>query len=407
MKTRFAIFAVVAVLALLPAATNIAQTGNPTPGALVTSATTSQAGTAVLSVVSGFRAQPGTVDPLVGKHLVLFKEGFENFMRRTRMFEGPPGSPTKATPLAVWAYACQTQSPMCQQALYEMRPNAVSEVKMGSNGRASFPGVPAGSYYLYTVTAHNRQFLVWDLRVDLKPGANSITLDSRNVAPLDGSSRPNQPPGGNQSVAESQPCPVTDGPRTARPGARGNSTLSVIGAGYTYTYTRTDGQTGAVLDSFTERGNFSNTALYLLDEDAENILQRGGIEPGLLGSRFAMMAFIDAGTQVEDIPGMSLLASMFGHGGMPAEFAKEARADFDCAMKAIRVYSVAEMTTNANARGTFPSVPAGTYYLYGRFYRLNKPVRAGGMFWNLKIELKPGQNAVRLSVNNAAWKAGN
>ena len=69
------------------------------------------------------------------------------------MFEGPPGSPTKATPLAVWAYACQTQSPMCQQALYEMRPNAVSEVKMGSSGRATLPGVPAGSYYLFAVTA--------------------------------------------------------------------------------------------------------------------------------------------------------------------------------------------------------------------------------------------------------------
>jgi hypothetical protein len=62
------------------------------------------------------------------------------------------------------------------------------------------------------------------------------------------------------------------------------------------------------------------------------------------------------------------------------------------------------MTTDANSRGIFPSVPAGTYYLYGRFYRVQKPVRTGGLVWNLKVEVKPGQNTTMLSVNNAAWK---
>ena len=50
------------------------------------------------------------------------------------------------------------------------------------------------------------------------------------------------------------------------------------------------------------------------------------------------------------------------------------------------------------------SVPAGTYDLYGRFYRITKPVRGGGMVWDLKLELKPGPNALTLSVANAAYK---
>jgi hypothetical protein len=62
------------------------------------------------------------------------------------------------------------------------------------------------------------------------------------------------------------------------------------------------------------------------------------------------------------------------------------------------------MTTDANARGSFPSVPAGNYYLFGRFYRITKPVRGGGMLWNLNVQLKPGQNMHRLTVDDAALK---
>jgi hypothetical protein len=117
-----------------------------------------------------------------------------------------------------------------------------------------------------------------------------------------------------------------------------------------------------------------------------------------------MLTFADAGTQVANVPGMDMISSILGHGEMPAEFAKVAKADFDCGMKAIRAHSVAEMTTDGNARGTFPGVPPGTYHLFGRFYRVTKPVRGGGVLWNLKVELKPGQNALKLSVDDAALK---
>lgn len=276
---------------------------------------------------------------------------------------------------------------------------------MDATARATLPGVPPGTYYLFAVAGYNNQFLVWDLRVDLKPGANSVTLDQRNTASLDADSARATPSGGaGQSVAASRPCPVSDAPRAVKSGVPANSTFSVIGAGYVYTYTKTDRRTGAVVDSFTERGNFSNTTLYLLDDDADTVLQSAGVQPGLLGSRLANLTLFDAGTQVENAPGMDLVASMLGHPEAVAEFSKEAKAEFECAMKAIRAHRVAEMTTDANARGSFPTVPAGRYYLFGRFYRVTKPVRAGGMLWNLRIDLKPGQNLLRLSVDAAALK---
>lgn len=397
MKAKPAALVVVVIVALLQGVT---ANGQPDPGS---------AGPAVLSVASGFTTQPGTVNPLAGNPLILFKESFEHFLRRTGMFQGPPGSSVNMSPLAAWAYSCKIGSPVCKQALYEMRPNSVGEARMDGNGRATLPGVLAGTYYLFAVGNYNNQFLVWDLRVDLKPGANSVRLDQRNIAPLDADSTwPKPSAGGSQSVADSHPCQVTDAPRAVRPGARADSTLAVRGAGYVYTYTKTNRQTGQVVDSFTERGNFSNTTLYLLDEDAENVLQRAGIKPVIFPIRLSLIEsvnFYDAFGEVRNLPGIDILATMPGGQGLKQDLESgPAKAEFDCAMKAIRSHSVAGMTTNANARGIFPSVPAGTYYLYGRFYRVQKPVRGGGMVWDLKVVLSPGQGTITLSVNNAAYK---
>ena len=112
---------------------------------LIPSLKTPQTGNAALAVASGLPTQPGIVNPLAGKGVVLFRESFGGFLKRKGMFQGPPGSTIKQSPLAVWAYACQTGSPVCQQALYEMRPNAVAETRMDQNAKATLPSVPVGA----------------------------------------------------------------------------------------------------------------------------------------------------------------------------------------------------------------------------------------------------------------------
>jgi hypothetical protein len=364
-----------------------------------------QTATAVLSVNSGFPSQTGVGNPLAGKTFVLFKESFSAFLQRTGKFQGPPGRTATASPLAAWVYSCQIQSPACAQTLYDARPNSVAEAKADLNGRATLPAVTPGTYFLFAITPYNQQPLVWDLRVDLKPGTNSVTLNQGNAAPLERTSAKSGSPNAKNDASRN-PCRVSEKPRAERPSVPANSVLSIVGMGYTYTYTKTDRKTGEVIDSYKESGNFSDTELYLLDQDALDVLQEGGIGPGLLGSPYATMALVDSGTQVEDFPGVKAIASIFGQPEMLAEFTEMAKADYDCAMRAVRSHSIAQMTTDSQARGAFPKVPPGTYYLFGRFYRLHRPVRAGGMFWNLRIDLKPGQNLIRLSVANAAWKTG-
>jgi hypothetical protein len=402
MKVRTATFTLAAAAALLQTFTAL---GGAAPVFAVGGGGT-QAGTAILTVTSGLAAPPGAANPLAGKPLILFRESFDAFLRRRGMFQGPPGAPAKLPPLGVWAYSCQTGSPACKQALYEMRPLSAGEVKTDAAGRGVLPGVPPGTYYLFSLAPHNGRLLVWDLRVVLKPGSNSVTLDQRNSAPLDAdAARANPPAGEGESAADSRPCPAAEAPRAPRPGAQANSVLSVVGTGYVYTRTTVDSRTGQPTGTpYTERGNFSHTTLYLLDEDADVILQRAGIEPGMMGSRLGMLAFLDAGTQLEKVSELGALAAAFGQPGALSEITAMSKPDLDCAMKSIRAHSLAEMTTDANARGTFPGVPPGTYYLFGRFYRVNKPVRAGAVSWNQRVTLRPGQNLLRLSVDNAALK---
>lgn len=194
-------------------------------------------------------------------------------------------------------------------------------------------------------------------------------------------------------------CKV-DTPAQPLPG--GTSTLAISGAGYVFSWSTTDKKTGAVVDSGSERGNFTNTELFLLDDDAERILQRAGVEPGLMGSRIGMLSFYDGGTQVDRFPMLNEVSTALGHEGMGKEIAKGAREDYECAMKSIRAHSVGSVTTDGNAQATFTSLPQGTYYLFGRFYRQRKPVRGGGMYWNLRTGIKPGANRVTLSVSNAS-----
>jgi hypothetical protein len=142
------------------------------------------AANAVLTITSGFAAQPGTVNPLASKPLILFRESFGEFLKRKGTFQAPQSSPTRVPPLGIWAYACQAGSPVCKQALYEMQPLSAGEVKTDVGGRGVLPAVLPGTYDLFSLAPYNVRLFVWDLRIDLKPGANSVTLDQRNSAPL-------------------------------------------------------------------------------------------------------------------------------------------------------------------------------------------------------------------------------
>lgn len=136
---------------------------------------------ATLSIASGFGAQPGVVNPLAGKTILVIKDSFENILVRAGWIQ--PGSSNKA--VTAWARACENQNPLCQQGIEALRPYLVASAKLDGNGAFTFDKARAGSYYLVAQTSYNGLHLVWNLRVDLTPGSNSITLDQRNTTPVD------------------------------------------------------------------------------------------------------------------------------------------------------------------------------------------------------------------------------
>jgi hypothetical protein len=145
----------------LPAATRDAPTGN-----------------AVLTIVSGFPAQPNVPNPLGGRSFILLRDSLTN-----ALIKGGVPVAAGATPFQAIGAACATEQ-NCEMAMAAINSDSASLIKADANGNAIFPGVPAGTYFLMISTKLNGQTIFWGQQADLKAGANSIKLDQGNSTPV-------------------------------------------------------------------------------------------------------------------------------------------------------------------------------------------------------------------------------
>lgn len=351
-----------------------------------------QTGTAVLTVTSGLPNQGG-VNPLANATVALLNQSFESILRKSHAFDGKPSV------LKAWHTACVNRSPLCRKSLEQLEESVVANGQMDATGKTTLAGVPAGSYYLlsFALSIQSAAGLVWDMKIDLRPGPNSVTLSQANVASFDIRAAKEQPA---VSATGGFQCRLPESP--TRPSGPANSTLAVSGSGYKFTVTNS--QTGAVIR--TERGNFIQTTFFLLDNDVEVIWREAGVRPAMGMSMMDSVHFysnLSNSNLRKGNPAVGMASEMAKGLGIddPAKGLQGlAKAQFDCALKATSAHSVAKITTDALARGVFPKVPAGTYYVFGQF--------TGGhpVIWNLRVELKPGPNALILSPQNAAYKYG-
>jgi hypothetical protein len=136
-------------------------------------------GNATLSIVSGFPAQAGAPNPLASHPYTLLRDSIPNIVAKAGVTV-PAGS----NAYKVLGIACGTRSPDCGKIMDVLKANAASAVRADANGSGTLPGVPPGTYYLMISTRYNNQALVWDHPVQLKPGANSLTLSAQNATPM-------------------------------------------------------------------------------------------------------------------------------------------------------------------------------------------------------------------------------
>jgi hypothetical protein len=135
------------------------------------------AGSATLMIVSG----PGVANLLASKAIVVLKDSLENILAQAGV-----SAQGRSSRVSAWAHACEgsARDQVCQQGVNAFRNYFVARTAFDTNGTATFTNVPStGTFYVVADTS--RPHLMWNVRVDLKPGVNSIKLEESNMTPID------------------------------------------------------------------------------------------------------------------------------------------------------------------------------------------------------------------------------
>jgi hypothetical protein len=172
------------------AATSLSPSASPAPATtakaaaaaprLAMSTAAAPTGNAILSLASAFTAQTGAPNPIAGHAFVLLRDNYVAALAKGG-FQVPDGT----SPIKALVAACTNKSPDCQTGVAAINADTAAGIKLDANGKAIFPGVPPGTYYLVGSLHNTTQFIYWDLPVELKAGANSITLDQNNSKPAE------------------------------------------------------------------------------------------------------------------------------------------------------------------------------------------------------------------------------
>ena len=161
------------------APTASAASANPTNGGRL-STPAAPLGNATLSIVSGFPPQQGVPNPLAGHPIVLLRDSYANTLAKGGVVVPPGTSPYKFV-----ADTCAAgRTPACQNVLAAVNASAISAARADANGAVTLPGVPPGTYYLMISTRYNNQGLAWGQAVQLKAGANSVTINAKDATPI-------------------------------------------------------------------------------------------------------------------------------------------------------------------------------------------------------------------------------
>lgn len=132
---------------------------------------------AILLINSGFSAAPGAPNPLANHSYILLRDSFASILAKAGVQVQAGVSPYK-----VLGNACGNHTPDCQKIMTAVNTNAASAIRADANGKAAFPAVAAGTYYLMISARYNNEALVWDMPVQLKAGNNSLSLSQTNAA---------------------------------------------------------------------------------------------------------------------------------------------------------------------------------------------------------------------------------
>ena len=135
---------------------------------------------AVLALASGLPTPAGGKNALVGHTFGLSREDFATVLTKAGLH--PPAG---TSVVASWLQACKSGSPVCRQGFNAMGAASIVTVSFDAAGKAVFPAEATGTYYVFGSTRYGNGHLLWDVRVELKPGGQTLTLTERNAMPVE------------------------------------------------------------------------------------------------------------------------------------------------------------------------------------------------------------------------------
>lgn len=127
----------------------------------------------------------------------------------------------------------------------------------------------------------------------------------------------------------------------------------------------------------------SRATFHLLDEDAAKILSVAGLKPDDEQLRISK----DIGQALIDTYAIS---ARYG------DTLEKYRAFYPAATQALQPHILKTVTTDFSGKAAFEDVAPGTYYVMGW-----SQTPRGYVIWNLKVEVRAGQNSLLLDQNNA------
>jgi hypothetical protein len=136
----------------------------------------STAGSARLLISSAFPASP---NPLVGTTFFLYRDSLANVLRKAGASVATGATAGEA--FRTMVMSCQPPAD-CSAMAAAMEPLIAGRAVIDRAGRGAMtPPVPPGRYYVSGFARSRDSVLVWDIKVDLKPGDNSVVLEQSNA----------------------------------------------------------------------------------------------------------------------------------------------------------------------------------------------------------------------------------
>jgi hypothetical protein len=89
------------------------------------------------------------------------------------------------TPLQNWMRACDKKDQACMKGIQALQPYSVGIAAADATGHAQTPPLAAGRYWIVSDAKVDSKHVMWCQPVDVKGAEAAVTLDRRNVMPVD------------------------------------------------------------------------------------------------------------------------------------------------------------------------------------------------------------------------------